>query len=207
MNTRHNPGRSTQKEQCSRRISTGDQRHLVLICIGLLLIAASVAGRTIPKKSAATTAGTLIWLAGSTIKDGVYRIDTQQMLSDVDTSSILYPAFGMIPPVNANSGMDFGRQKDQLPGLLLENGQPPVAISPPAVFYSFMFQPIPINEADRELLTTVPGIGPRLAEEILVLREKKDHFSSPAELLDVPGIGPVKLKRFAKHFSFKQSGT
>jgi competence protein ComEA len=208
MNSRHNPGRITRKEQCSSRKPAGDQRHLVLICIGLLLIAASVAGRTIPKKSAATTAGTLIWLAGSTIDDGVYRVDTRELSPDADHLSSLYHRFGMIPPAAvAHSGPGFGRQQDQIPGLLLENRQPPVAVSPPAVYYSFMFQPIPINEADRELLTTVPGIGSRLAEEILVLRKKKDRFSSPEELLDVPGIGQVRLQRFAKHFSFKQSGT
>ena len=208
MNNRPSATRTTQKKSSNDRIPTCDQRHLVLICIGLLLITAYLAGWTTQKNSADKTPTSLLWLAGSSIDDGVYRIDTQKLEPGVDDLRTLYHGFGMIPPAAvANRGAVFNGQQDQLTGLVLENRQPPVAVSPPAAFYSLMFQPIPINEADRELLTTVPGIGPRLAEEILVLREKKDHFSSPEELLDVPGIGPVRMQRFAKHFTFKQSDT
>ena len=207
MNNRPNATRTTQKKSCNDRTPTGDQRHLVLICIGLLLIAAYLAGWTTRKNPADKTPASLLWLAGSTIEDGVYRIDSRMLPPVGDNVSTLYHAFGMIPPDAVANCSGTGRQQDRLTGLLLENRQPPVAVSPPAAFYSFLFQPIPINEADRELLTTVPGIGPRLAEEILILREKKIHFSSPEELLDVPGIGPVRMQRFAKHFTFKQSGS
>ena len=208
MNNRPSAAQITPKKRCDSREPTSDQRHLVLICFGLLLITASLAGWTTPKNSADTTADSLIWVAGSTIEDGVYRIDTRKLEPAADDLRALYHVFGMIPPVAvADRDSVFRRRQDQITGLLLENEKPPVAVSPPAAFSSFLFQPIPINEADRELLTTVPGIGPRLAEEILLLREKKDHFSNPEELLDVPGIGPVRLQRFAKHFTFKQSGT
>jgi len=208
MNNRPSAAQIIQNKRYGRQIPTCDQRHLVLICVGLFLITAYLAGWTTPKNSADTTVGSLIWFTGNTIEDGAYRIETRKLPPVADDLSTLYHAFGMVPPAAvANSGSVFNRQQDQLTGLLLENRQPPVAVSPPAAFYSFMFQPIPINEADLELLTTVPGIGPRLAEEILVLREKKVHFSSPEELLNVPGIGPVRLQRFAKHFTFKQSGS
>jgi hypothetical protein len=208
MNNRSNATRTTPKKCCNSRIDNGDQRHLVLICIGLLLIAVSLAGRTTSKPHADKTFPSLIWLAGCTIEDGVYRIDSRMLEPSADDLSTLYHAFGMIPPASvAPKGPVFGRQPGRLTGLQLENRVQPVAVSPPAVFSSFLFQPIPINEADRELLTTVPGIGPRLAEEILMLREKKTGISSPEELLDVPGIGPTRMQRFAKHFTFKQSGS
>ena len=208
MNNRSNATRPTQKKSRHSRIHKGDQRHLVLICIGLLLITAYLAGRTTRKNPADTTTASLLWLTGSTIEDGVYRIDPRMLEPAADDLSALYHAFGMISPASvAHKSPVFGRQPGRLTGLQLENGEQPVAVLPPAVFYSFLFQPIPINEADRELLTTVPGIGPRLAEKILALREKKTLFSSPEELLDVPGIGPARMQRFAKHFTFKQSGS
>lgn len=57
------------------------------------------------------------------------------------------------------------------------------------------FQPFSINRADSELLQTVPGIGPALAERIITFREEHGAISALEDLLDVPGIGQAKLSR------------
>ena len=57
----------------------------------------------------------------------------------------------------------------------------------------FLFLPVPINSADSQLLETIPGIGPRLAERIIALRSSRNGFHDVAELLDVEGIGPQKF--------------
>jgi len=75
---------------------------------------------------------------------------------------------------------------------------------PPALAPLF-YAPVPINFADRELLETINGIGPHLATEIVRTRYYKGPFSSPEDLLQVPGIGPKKMDKFAKLFSYEQA--
>lgn len=51
-----------------------------------------------------------------------------------------------------------------------------------------------INRADLSDLQTLPGIGPKTAENILSYRKEKGCFRSVEELLKVKGIGPKKLE-------------
>ena len=48
---------------------------------------------------------------------------------------------------------------------------------------------VDINTADEELLQTLPGIGPALAERIVAYREEHGGFRYLYELTDVKGIG------------------
>lgn len=66
----------------------------------------------------------------------------------------------------------------------------------------FLFQPLPVNYADAELLATLSGIGPELAAQIVKTRDSKGLFTGPQDLLAVPGIGPGRMKQFAPHLSF-----
>ena len=50
-----------------------------------------------------------------------------------------------------------------------------------------------INAASIEDITSLPGIGPVLAERIAVFRDENGPFSAVEDLLDVPGIGESKL--------------
>jgi len=54
--------------------------------------------------------------------------------------------------------------------------------------------PMDINQATADELRLLPGIGPKLAEKIIAHRARK-RFDKPQDLLDVRGIGPVKLQR------------
>lgn len=54
---------------------------------------------------------------------------------------------------------------------------------------------IDINAADRDLLDTLPGIGPATADAIAGYREQVGPFTSVEGLLEVPGIGPAKLEQ------------
>ena len=66
----------------------------------------------------------------------------------------------------------------------------------------FFFQPLPVNFASAELLQTINGIGPRMAEEIVKVRSTKGFFISATALGDVPGIGPKRIKQFKNQISF-----
>jgi competence protein ComEA len=52
-----------------------------------------------------------------------------------------------------------------------------------------------INTASVDQLTTLPGVGPKLAARIVEYRQKSGSFRSTKELMNVSGIGE---KNFAK---------
>lgn len=62
--------------------------------------------------------------------------------------------------------------------------------------------PISINSATAEELDALPGIGPQMARAIVEFREKYGNFSSPEDLLQVPGFGPKKLDALHPHITF-----
>ncbi len=72
----------------------------------------------------------------------------------------------------------------------------------PARVTPFLFQPLPVNFADPELLVTISGIGPELAARIVKTRISRGPFTGPQDLLSVPGIGHSRMKKFAPYFSF-----
>ena len=69
------------------------------------------------------------------------------------------------------------------------------AATPEAARESWPPQPLDINRADAEALRTLPGVGPALARQIVNYRETHGPFRSPADLLQVSGVG---AKRFGR---------
>lgn len=53
--------------------------------------------------------------------------------------------------------------------------------------------PVAINHAGIDLLTTLPGIGISLAQNIIAYRETHGDFTSIEDLLNVEGIGKKRL--------------
>ena len=66
----------------------------------------------------------------------------------------------------------------------------------------FFFDPIPLNYCSKELLLTVSGIGPSLAQKIIETKETEGYFKNKHDLLKVPGIGIVRMNTFSPFFSF-----
>jgi competence protein ComEA len=56
-----------------------------------------------------------------------------------------------------------------------------------------------INQASAEDFATLPGIGPRLAGQIIAYREKHGPFRRVEDLLIIRGIGPKKWKAIRPH--------
>lgn len=56
-------------------------------------------------------------------------------------------------------------------------------------------QLVNINKASVEELTSLPGIGPKIAQRIVEYRTQHGPFKRKEELLNVQGIGPKKFER------------
>jgi protein Tex len=56
---------------------------------------------------------------------------------------------------------------------------------------------VELNTASRELLSYVSGLGPKLAENIVVHRNQKGPFHNRKKLLDVPKLGPKAFEQAA----------
>lgn len=52
---------------------------------------------------------------------------------------------------------------------------------------------ININTADQETLEALPGVGEKIAQEIILYREKNGFFHTTDEIVKVSGIGIKKL--------------
>ena len=53
---------------------------------------------------------------------------------------------------------------------------------------------VDINRASSDELESLPGVGPATAQKIVEDREKNGPFTSPEDLMRVPGIGPKKFE-------------
>jgi competence protein ComEA len=65
--------------------------------------------------------------------------------------------------------------------------------------------PVDLNGADLEGLITLPGIGPAIAERILVAR-REQPFTSLDDVVRVRGIGPATLERLRPYASVGRRG-
>ncbi len=63
---------------------------------------------------------------------------------------------------------------------------------------------MPINSANKEMIMTVDGIGPALADDIIAYRRQFGPFTSSTELLNLPGIGAKRAAKFSTAFSFSE---
>lgn len=99
------------------------------------------------------------------------------------TAMVFLPAAGLpaagVPSVSA--------QEKPLPP---QDGEPPKGTAGPAL--------LDLNTAGLKELETLPGIGPRLAQNIIEYRQKKGGFRRVEELLQVKGIGPVRFEAIKK---------
>ena len=68
-----------------------------------------------------------------------------------------------------------------------------LALSP---FAAWAAEPINLNTATAEQLTTLNGVGPAKAEAIIEYRTANGDFRSVDELVNVPGIGEKSLEKW-----------
>lgn len=73
-----------------------------------------------------------------------------------------------------------------------------VCLLPTLLFAEMAAEMVNINTADREaLMTSINGVGEKLATAIIAYREEIGPFKSVAELANVRGIGPSLIEKNA----------
>jgi competence protein ComEA len=65
-----------------------------------------------------------------------------------------------------------------------------------------LVQPIAINQVNRTELETIPGIGRKMAQEIIAYRQRHGRFQSEQELLQVKYIGKRMLEKIKPYITF-----
>ncbi|OGR18278.1 MAG: hypothetical protein A2X81_02440 [Desulfobacterales bacterium GWB2_56_26] len=56
---------------------------------------------------------------------------------------------------------------------------------------------MPLNSADKEMLMTVKGIGPTLAESIITYRQNYGPLKNIEDLTKIPGVGTKRAASLA----------
>lgn len=86
---------------------------------------------------------------------------------------------------------------------LVDGEQVLVGVPPPAGTSETTPQgiagPVNVNQADRALLETLPGVGPVIADNIIAHREEHGPFGSVDDLIDVNRIGEKMLSTLRPH--------
>lgn len=131
----------------------------------------------------------VIYITGAVLRPGVYTLPSgTRVYQAVEqaggfTSEADPEAFNMALPLADGVHIHVPR-KNESPD--------PETYAPPSPQNSGAAA-IDINRADASALESLPGIGPRTAQEIIRYREERGRFASVEDLLLVKGIGPAKL--------------
>jgi competence protein ComEA len=132
-----------------------------------------------------------VYVSGAVQNPGVYLLHRDSRVQDA-----LLAAGGILPEANeqalnlASLITDGARLHVPVQSLPKEvDGQVVVYVGDPA-----QAGLVNINTAGPTELETLPGIGPALAARIIAFREENGAFALVDDLINVPGIGPVKLK-------------
>jgi len=163
----------------------------VLLLVGFFLLALDILPFPLHKflkPASFENSGLYLSITGSLKKqDGIYFL----------TPGELRQSFPELLPLIPKTSPD-SQYGAEVTTVHYRSGSPEIA-KPQPLISNIFFLPIPINRAEKEVLNTLPGIGPVLAERIIRRRITAGPFHSKNELLQIAGIGPGKLDRLKDH--------
>lgn len=131
----------------------------------------------------------VIYITGAVLRPGVYKLPSEtRVYQAVEqaggfTSEADPESFNMALPLADGVHVHVPRKG--------ESSTP--EIYSPGSFQNSGTVTIDINRADAAALESLPGIGPKIAQEIIRCREERGRFANVEDLLSVKGIGPAKF--------------
>lgn len=118
----------------------------------------------------------------------VFRERSQIRQQEHDAIMARYvPAKDSPDPESAKANMVMAGENAEISTDTLEIPEPAYALSDSIR--------ININEATAEELQQLPGIGPAYSRRIVEWRNENGEFTSAEQLLEIRGIGPVRLEK------------
>ncbi len=143
----------------------------------------------VPESQQAGPTQIRVFVNGAVVSPGVYTLAPDSRITDA-----LAAAGGVTGEANLEGVNLALRVQDQAEYYVPRQGESRPTAS---AFPMGQTQPgglIDLNLASMELLDTLPGIGPALAEAIISYRENVRPFQSIEEVQEVPKIGPVTYR-------------
>lgn len=129
------------------------------------------------QEAAAAQQRIYVYVCGHVEKPGVYQLSADARICDALELAGGVTKEGRPEALNQAEHMTDG-QTLYVPGMEEETGEP--VLEDDGL--------VNINQADREALMTLPGIGESKAEVIIQYREEHGEFKSIEELMEIPGI-------------------
>jgi competence protein ComEA len=195
---------------------------LAAVLVGLLLLSlnrlhssgSGGSGVTVvtPAQSAETSGPVVVHLIGAVVHPGLYTLTSGSRVADLINQSGGFTADADQSSVNLAAVLQDGEQIKvgvQLPpqptATVTQSPAPPLVAQPtatpepvpgppPAKPPTPTIQVISLNQATKEQLETLPGIGPQLSARILYYRHEHGAFKNVEDLARVEGIGPTRLE-------------
>ncbi len=99
---------------------------------------------------------------------------------------------GVTPPQNQNSNRE-AKAPAAKSAAKKPRAKPKAGKTSPSALAVLRKSPINLNQASAEQLATLPGVGPKMAERILLYRHENGGFKSIADLDNVKGIGEKRM--------------
>jgi competence protein ComEA len=130
-------------------------------------------------------------MAGAVQTPGVYQLEPDSRIVDG-----IEAAGGLHPDADSDS-INLADYCEDASRIYIPFRGTPTAIPPTRISEALIEKDaaesklVNLNTASASELESLPGIGPVLAERIVAYREANGPFSSPADILDVSGIGDV----------------
>jgi len=175
----------TMRKRKVNDVTTGGLLILLLILLmNLLKGTFSIAG---PDR-AVVHKGILIQVSGDIKQPGIYGFHQPPHLTDL-VAKAGGPSLGAEKGVQSKDISLSSGRRIEVRG---EGGETEIFESEMSAFHKITLGlPISLNRETVEGLTAVPGIGPKIAGEIVHERAKRGGFQRLEEILSVQGIGPV----------------
>ncbi len=182
-------------------LSQGERRALLVILligvIGIILI--GINSNPTQRSSESRPFFIVVQIEGAVRQPGVYYLPLGTRMGEAITRAGGALEGADLSKINLASPLKDG-QKIYVP-YMLSFPYPPQGYYPQQTSPYYGGAPsspqhvVNINTATLEELASLPGIGEKLAQEIITIRGQKGGFSSVEELLLVPGIGEKKLEK------------
>ena len=143
--------------------------------------------------STAPPATVVVQAAGAVVRPGVYRLDGGARVADLVTEAGGPTAEAHLDAVALASKLVDG-QRVYVPRVgevvPVAVSSDPAVVAPPDPSPA---SPLDLNTATAEQLDQLPSVGPATAAAIVAHRDRNGPFRSVEALLEVRGIGPVRL--------------